>query len=247
MKQSPAERFVAQALVTLLVAFGLWYLLKPEPRERFREPSPEEILESDQTPSTTAFGDESAPIPTGTPTDAPATSDQNQPQASLAKTPDTGTRLTQEQIVQRRSATKSALSSAYMSIVAFHAEYDRYTTDLAAAGYMPQEGVMPAKFGFLQPYEPRGGREENEVPSRHSSEIFLNLQDDEGQPIYSYDKHSKNVDLAKYARFCRDGCSASDTRFELIAAFNLDEDETLDVWIIDQNKEIRHVVDDEKE
>lgn len=247
MKQSPAERVVAKALVTLLIAFALWYVLKPEPRERFRKPSPEEILESDQVPGSRDFGDRSEPLPTSSPTKAATHSETNQPRVPLAKTPGDGSRLTQEEIAQRRSATKSALSSAYTSIIAFHAEYDRYTTDLAAAGYMPQEGVMPAKFGFLQAYEPRGGRAENENPSRYSSEIFLNLQDEEGQPLYRYDKHSTGVDLGKYARFCRDGCSASDTRFEIIAAFNLDEDETLDVWIIDQNKDIRHAVDDEKE
>ena len=44
-----------------------------------------------------------------------------------------------------------------------------------------------------------------------------------------------------------DGCTASDTRFEVMAAVNLDEDDTLDIWIIDTDKEIRHVVDDNKE
>jgi hypothetical protein len=33
----------------------------------------------------------------------------------------------------------------------------------------------------------------------------------------------------------------------MVAAFNLDADPTLDVWIINESKELIHIVDDERE
>ncbi len=124
------------------------------------------------------------------------------------------------------------------------AEYDRYSSDLGHLGYLPAEGTLKAKFGFLEPYTPKGGINPNEDPTRASSDAFTALRDDDGDPVYQYDEYSRGALLAKYDRYCTDRCSVRDDGFELISAFNLDNDETLDVWIIDHRKNLRHVVDD---
>ncbi len=245
MQQSRAEKVVAKALMTILIAVVLWLLLKPEERERRKYQEEPVVAESESQETTNAalvtpHDDPSneAPLPTAPPLPV---------QTAETPSPKIPGRLSLEEIAKRRSEVKRVLSSVFTANASYFAEYNRYTTDLTAAGYMPQEGLLPAKFGFLSAYEPRGGREDNENPVRFSSDIFLNLQDEEGEPLYKLDAHSKDVDLSRYAKYCRDGCTASDTRFEVIAAFNLDEDDTLDVWIMDNNKELRHVVDDTKE
>lgn len=241
MQQSRAEKFVAKALMTILIAAVLWFLLKPEHRPR-RSSQHETVTAEIET----AKSDSEDSLASSPPLAPNSSSSSPQIPPPPTATPAPG-QLSAEEIATRRSSIKAALSAIYSSNASFYAEYKRYTTDLAAAGYMPTEGVLPAKFGFLTPYEPRGGREDNENPKRISSDIFLNLQDEDGEPLYKYDVHTKDVDLSKFSHFCRDGCTASDTRFEVMAAVNLDEDDTLDIWIIDTDKEIRHVVDDTKE
>lgn len=249
MKQSRAEKLVAKALATLTIALVLWWLLKPEDRQRRRPIENQAVIEADAADSPARSREDSIEsAATGTTETDPASShDTAATPASGEPNAVSASRLSPEEIAKRRSAVKASLSAIYTSNASFFAEYNRYTTDLAAAGYMPIEGVLAAKYGFLSAYEPRGGREENENPARHSSDIFLNLQDEDGEPLYKYDDHTKDVDLSQYAKYCRDGCTATDSRFEVVAAFNLDEDDTMDVWIIDSNKEIRHVIDDTKE
>jgi hypothetical protein len=68
----------------------------------------------------------------------------------------------------------------------------------------------------------------------------------DGDRPYRYDSHAQ-VAVRDLERHCRRGCTASRDRFEMVAAFNLDADPTLDVWIINESKELIHIVDDERE
>lgn len=173
MQQSRAEKVVAKALMTILIAVVLWLLLKPEERERRKYQEEPVVAESESQETTNAalvtpHDDPSneAPLPTAPPLPV---------QTAETPSPIILGRLSPEEIAERRSEVKRVLSSVFTANASYFAEYNRYTTDLTAAGYMPQEGLLPAKFGFLSAYEPRGGREDNENPARFSSDIFLNL------------------------------------------------------------------------
>ncbi len=45
------------------------------------------------------------------------------------------------------------------------------------------------------------------------------------------------------AKYCQD-CFGTKESFKMVAVGNLDEDEEMDVWTIDQNKNLIHVTDD---
>lgn len=55
---------------------------------------------------------------------------------------------------------------------------------------------------------------------------------------------AQGIVLEKARAYCRMGCSATSDKFEIIAAANLDQDEDLDLWTINERKEIVHTFDD---
>lgn len=233
---------IQTAIITILIAIGLWLVLKPtNPKE------PDAGSKVDQEIETLANQPEPPPV------EAPPT---QAPQPSLSGTPATADSspvvpivkpLNEQEIVERRQSIRATLSGIYTAQKAYFAEYDRYSSDLGHIGYLPSEGTIKARFGFLEPYTPNGGLNSNEDPSRSSSDAFIALKDDDGETVYQYDDYSRRASLAKYERYCDNRCTVSNDQFELISAVNLDNDETLDVWIIDSRKNIRHVVDDTKE
>lgn len=232
---------IQTVIIAVLITIGLWYLFKPTSA---KEPDKKSTVEQ-----------ETEELDNQVPTVIAATPAPENPIA-LSSTPvkaepntDTPTLkpLTEQEIAERRSSIRATLAGIYTAQAAYFAEYDRYSSDLGHIGYFPAEGTIKARFGFLEPYTPNGGLNSNEEPSRSSSDAFIALRDDDGEIVYQYDDYSRDASLAKYERYCDNRCAVSDDQFELISAVNLDSDETLDVWIIDSRKTIRHVVDDTKE
>lgn len=239
---------IQTAIITILIAIGLWLVLKPT-----NPKVPDNGSITDQESEAIANQSELPPV-----TATPATATQDPP-TTLSGTPAKTTAvdssaaaptlkpLTEQEIVERRQSIRATLSGIYTAQKAYFAEYDRYSSDLGHIGYLPSEGTIKARFGFLEPYTPNGGLNSNEDPSRSNSDAFIALKDDDGETVYQYDDYSRRASLAKYERYCDNRCTVSNDQFELISAVNLDNDETLDVWIIDSRKNIRHVVDDTKE
>jgi hypothetical protein len=246
-------------IITLLIAIGLWFLLG-----RHRPPIEPGTAQKSEIAADEIAADEigSDEIGAATPVENAAESAEQsisqigEPNPSQTPSPKSQTTdpvappvkpLTEQEIVERRKFIRATLSGLYTAQAAYFAEFDRYSSDLGHIGYLPAEGTIKARFGFLEPFTPSGGLNTNEDPSRSNSDSFIALKDDSGDAIYQYDEYSKPASLAKYERYCDNRCTVTADQFELISAFNLDADETLDVWIIDSRKNIRHVVDDTKE
>lgn len=235
---------IQTVIITILIAICLWFLLN---RQRpMNEPSTEN--ESEIATNETVENSPERASPSTTPIDA-----LNPPPTPFPKSQTTSSAapplkpLTELEITERRQIIRAMLLGLYTAQAAYFAEYNRYSSDLGHIGYLPSEGTIKARFGFLEPYTPNGGLNSNEDPSRSNSDAFIGLKDDGGDTIYQYDEYSRPASLGKYERYCDNRCTVTADQFELISAVNLDADETLDVWIIDNRKNIRHVVDDTKE
>ncbi|MDZ4082840.1 MAG: hypothetical protein U1E10_07890 [Bdellovibrionales bacterium] len=236
---------IQTAIITILIAIGLWFLLKPTSTNKPEDGSTAE----QQTDALTAQSEPplAAQAPPQEPLTAPSAAPVPRESIESSNSTPTLKPLTEQEIVERRKSIRATLSGIYTAQAAYFAEYDRYSSDLGHIGYLPAEGTIKARFGFLEPHTPSGGLNPNEDPSRSNSDAFTELKDDDGETVYQYDDYSRRASLAKYERYCDNRCSVSNSQFELISAVNLDSDETLDVWIIDSRKNIRHVVDDTKE
>lgn len=225
--------------ITLIVALAMWFLLKGN-----SENSKRRAWNTPETAATESDEDESVPdsTPIAGPTSPPLMTPTPQPPRPEQKT--ALRPLSEKEVTERRSAIKSTLFGVYTAEAAYFAEYNRYSSDLGHIGYLPNEGTMKARFGFLAPHIPVGGVQPNEEPDRSTSDTFTSLRDESGDAIYNYDEYSQGASLGKYEQYCQSRCSVQEDTFEMISAVNLDNDETLDVWIIDHNKNLRHVVDD---
>lgn len=242
--RSPAGRrwFGRLGLAGLLVA-GLWFAC-----ERRTYP----IRDSETSPTTDEIdahaASELGPAAIPDVTDSTPTATPSPPEARADAAPsESQTRLNEEQIIERRAQIKASLAGLYTAQKAFHAEFDRYSTDLMALGWTPASAELPGYIGFTRAFEGAGEVDlpDGEKPERLSTDTFVGVTADGDRP-YRYDSHGQ-VAVRDLERHCRRGCTASRDRFEMVAAFNLDADPTLDVWIINESKELIHIVDDERE
>ena len=141
-----------------------------------------------------------------------------------------------DKITQLRSQVKMALSSGYTAMISFHAEYNRFSTDFRAMGFGPLGGSIPYKVGFLAPYVPTVTDPSltSEDPNNMTSDFI------DGQ---KYDPIGEKINLSDFARHCERGCTATDSEFEMIAVLPLPNSTSPDVWLINEKKEMRQVVD----
>lgn len=140
-----------------------------------------------------------------------------------------------------QNEAKSGLSAAYTMMVAFYAEYDRYSSDLMT-GFIPEGEILSMKLGFLSSYQPHD-LVERENPDRKDTDYFVEASRTSDEPIM-YSEEASRIDLQSLAKFCDKKCEASEREFELIVAVNLDDDPELDVWTVNEKKELVHRYDD---
>lgn len=146
-------------------------------------------------------------------------------------------KLTPQKIALIRAQTKSTLRIVFIGEYAFFKKHNRYTTDLKAIGYEPLEGTkFHQKFGFLDAFN-SSQTITNESTDRKNSDVYIKAG-------VEYAPQAQGVSLEKARAYCRMGCGATADKFEAMAAANLDQDEDLDLWIINERKEIVHVFDD---
>lgn len=141
----------------------------------------------------------------------------------------------------------------------FHEKHGFYTTDLKALNLWPKR-VLYA-FGFVKPssassVETANGSESLDPEMRTIGRLAARRAEDaiakaKSNPTYKPDApillspltKVAAVDFDRLISFCPD-CTATKNTFKLIAAADLDSDPVLDVWTIDQNGTIRHLIDD---
>lgn len=138
-----------------------------------------------------------------------------------------------------QSEAKALLSMAYSGEKGFIAEWAVATTDLEAMGVAFDEGAKARyHIGFAQPAVAQWdtiGIEGPHDPSKSDTEkLGRRLDTDLGAPF---------AELA--AKYCPD-CTAVGESFKIVAIGNVDSDPDLDVWTIDQDRQLLHVEDDLK-
>jgi hypothetical protein len=129
---------------------------------------------------------------------------------------------------------------------AFHQAYGFYTTDLNAIGIAPKMVIY--KIGFVT-----ASKHEFELHPEKAAELNLNPEvkdlDLLKQAIpklkmeYSPLTRLDSIDISRLASYCPD-CTATASGFKAIAAANLDDDDDLDIWTIDEKGQIVHVLKD---
>lgn len=124
----------------------------------------------------------------------------------------------------------------------FHEIYGTYTTDLSSLGVNPK--YVYYKIGFLRPSQvPVPNRAEHR-PEVMNLEALKEVRKD---LKLQFSKETKlgEIDFASLVKYCED-CTATSEKFKAVAAANLDEDETLDIWTVDHEGKYQHVIDDLK-
>lgn len=154
--------------------------------------------------------------------------------------------LDSESVEKIRYETKVLVASIYGAQRQFFLKHGRYTTDLIATGWSPDVRFNNERVGFLTPYFPRKLLE-GENPKFMSTDDFLRLEEHERGSKGEYSKSAQGISLEKLRKYCQAGCTASEKHFEVIGAMNLDADSDLDIWLINDKKQIVQLVDDLKE
>lgn len=126
----------------------------------------------------------------------------------------------------------------------FKARTGFYTTDLNALAIVPKQVLF--KFGFASPSPAHPEIDRDDF--RHRPELkdldALRAAIPKLEIKYSPVTKLDSIDFASVvSRYCAD-CTAGDQTFKALAVGNLDDDEDLDVWTIDEKGEVRHLNDD---
>lgn len=167
------------------------------------------------------------------------------------------------QLVAIQSGARADLELVAKAEKEFHAKYGFYTTDLKALNLWPKRVlyafgfVKPATFKEAQGNITEGGPEASWDPEmRTITRLAARRAEDaiakaKADPAYKPDApillspltKVSLVDFDRLISYCPD-CTATKTSFKMIAAANLDDDPVLDVWTIDQDGTVRHLIDD---
>lgn len=152
-----------------------------------------------------------------------------------------------EEIEHIRQKVKSLLSGAYASQMAFKAEYDQYVSDIMVAG-VSLDPVVTFKAGFLErSAEPPGMTSQVNIDVRRmNTDSLMGERDEATNEVYEYAPNVQDIDLSAYKGFCKYGCTANKDHFEMMMAVPLGSAEKVDVWIINDQKEIIQVKDGTK-
>lgn len=179
------------------------------------------------------IGGRAAETPTPTPSVTPAVA---APPAKPEKI------LTREEVESVRQVAKSQLAGMYTAQRSFHAEFDRYTTDLTAMGYAFDEGEINAKIGFLREYSPPDKIDElNENPENMNTDSLVASKAGE-VPKNTYTDAASKISLDNLSGYCKRGCTANENEFEMLVAVPLGGGR-VDVWLVNSKKEMELVQD----
>lgn len=93
-----------------------------------------------------------------------------------------------------------SLASNYAAMIAFKAEWNRYTTDLRSAGFTPNKSELSYKQGFINQFQPADQADQNTNEDFHSTknlttDTFIGENDSQSEQIVRYAPGVKNVNL----------------------------------------------------
>lgn len=152
------------------------------------------------------------------------------------------TELTLKEISEIRMEMKISLASIYAAEKAFFAEYGRYSTDLAAIGWQPDNSTLRARVGFLRAFYPSKTNESSENFDRLSSNELLEHLNTTRTEQFGYGPTALPIEFGdSLQKFCDSDCTASDAKFEVIAA--ADFGSGMEVWRINEKKQLLQVSD----
>lgn len=138
------------------------------------------------------------------------------------------------------SEIKTQLSSLYTAEKAFYAEYNRYSSDLKAIGWLPDPGESDVKVGFAE--GTTGEVIEGEDPEARMDSDYLQQQSIP-EAAYTYSKWADGLSVKNLSGQCRNGCRASEHRFEIMAVSRTGPQGKPEVWTINDDKEIIKVTE----
>lgn len=148
--------------------------------------------------------------------------------------------MTEEMRQKVYSEIKTSLASMYTAEKAFYAEYNRYSSDLKAIGWMPDPGESNVKVGFVE--GSTGEVIEGEDPEARMDSDYLQQQSIP-DAAYTYSKWADGLSLKNLSGQCRNGCRASEHRFEIMAVSRTGPHGQPEVWTINDDKEIIKVTE----
>jgi hypothetical protein len=159
----------------------------------------------------------------------------------LVIAPTFGRSLHQRQIAMVQQAVLTDLHLILDKEREFYAKNGFYTTDLKSLGISAKKVLY--KFGFVAPSEVIAERPELNPEIKDLDALKAALPD---MPMdFSPLTRLNAIKFDRLTSYCMD-CTATLTRFKAIAAANLDDDPVLDVWTIDEQGAISHVINDLK-
>lgn len=143
---------------------------------------------------------------------------------------------------QIQQGARADLDLIFKAEKSFKERFGYYTTDLVSLGVAPKYVLY--KVGFVRPM----AKEEAGLPVTGHDPFRINLdlvkQAKPDAPIaYSRQTRLDEIDLSTLASLCTN-CTATASTFRAIAAANLDDDPDLDVWTVDHEGKIEHLVND---
>lgn len=224
---SPRARQAAIAVFFLLLVLGVWRMW------RASDAAPLDVA-TEEPPVTleTTFPDSPAPVAS--------------PSASRPADTSVPPNLDKLERARRiRAEIKISLSGLYAAERAFFTEAGRYSTDFDVVGWMPTSQKLSAKVGFLYPYQPPLDEYRDRMDrfdTDQAVEASKTFEDPDSH--MSYQDSAIGVSMRSLGSYCETNCTADANGFEAIAAANLDDDDELDVWRINDRKELVHLFDD---
>lgn len=159
--------------------------------------------------------------------------------AANAKTDGPG-EMNEEMRQKVYSEIKTQLASLYTAEKAFYAEYNRYSSDLKAIGWLPDPGESDVKVGFAE--ATTGEVIEGEDPEARMDSDYLQQQSIP-DASYTYSKWADGLSVKNLSGQCRNGCRASEHRFEIMAVSRTGPQGKPEVWTINDDKEIIKVTE----
>ncbi|MBS1970093.1 MAG: hypothetical protein JSU04_07280 [Bdellovibrionales bacterium] len=157
-----------------------------------------------------------------------------------AATNDATGEMSEEMRQKVYSEIKVQLSSLYTAEKAFYAEYNRYSSDLKTIGWLPDPGEMNIKVGFAEASV--GEVNDGEDPEGRMDSDFLQAIS-VPDASYGYSKWAQGLSLKNLSGQCRNGCRASEHRFEIMAVSRTGPGGEPEVWVMNDDKEMIKVTE----
>lgn len=149
-------------------------------------------------------------------------------------------------IKNNRRMAKVSLAMIYTAQQAFLGDFGRYSSDLDLMGFKPQQEILNFVYGFSAPtYFKQKLKGFKELPGRYSSNHFVenNLETTER---YVYSVEASKVEFSNYKKYCQQSCLVTENTFEMLIVIPYPDNKGVDVYTLNEKKEIRHAYEDLK-